>query len=238
MSSSNTPNVATKTAIESMSSLTQPATDEQPVFFYGALMHPMIVRRAIATENPSLEVAPAILHNHTRLHVTSEDYPALVPSKVASNIVPEGRLREEDTTVRGVLVKGLTKKDLELLDAAEGENYSRETVQCTTLARFMPLSSVHSRQVLGELTSHCDSSAAITAYAYTWNAPIDQLSPQVWPFADFLEENVYSWFRKIPPSDPEHTRDFAQHDLILGPVGGEGVILPVTLRGDAIVEAK
>ncbi|KAG8941023.1 hypothetical protein FRC00_012609 [Tulasnella sp. 408] len=198
----------------------------------------MIVRRAIATENPNLEVAPAILRNYTRLHVADEDYPALVPSKVAREIVPGGWLREEDMTVRGVLVKGLTKHDLELLDSAEGSKYSRGTVQCTTLAQFMPLSSVHSRQVLGELTSPSDSSTTVTAYVYTWNAPIDQLSPQVWTFADFLEKNVYSWLRKIPPSDSENTCDITSYDLVLGPVGGEGIILPVTLRGDAIVEVK
>lgn len=221
-----------------MSSSNQPVAGDHPVFFYGALMHPMIVRRAIVTENPNLEVAPAILYKHTRLHITNEDYSALVPSKVASQIVPEGRLREEDTRVRGVLVKGFTKKDLERLDEAEGSKYSRETVHCTTLSQFMPLSSVHSRQVLGEPTSPSDSSATVIAYAYTWNAPIDQLSPQVWTFAGFLEENVYSWLRKIPPSDPENSCDFRQYDLVLGPVGGEGIILPVTLRGDGIVEAK
>lgn len=71
-----------------------------------------------------------------------------------------------------------------------------------------------------------------------WNGPIDQLSPQVWTFDGFLEENVYSWFRRIPPDTPEQTCDFRAYHLVLGPVGGEGMILPVTLRGEAVPEVK
>ncbi|KAG8985061.1 hypothetical protein FRB90_004959 [Tulasnella sp. 427] len=229
MSSSNARHTSAKDQVNS-------GTADKVVLLYGALMHPMIIRQTIAMDNSDLELAPATLSNYTRLHIKDQEHSALVPSDVARKIVPEGRLQPDDMMVRGVLVKGLTQEDLERLDNAQGEKYSRQSVRCTPLAQFMPLATVHSRQLLGELTSSSHPSTKTDAFVYTWKGPLDELSPQVWSFDGFLDEKVYSWFRQIPPGTPEQGTDFRSYKLVLGPVGGEGILLPVMLRGEEIME--
>ncbi|PCH42564.1 hypothetical protein WOLCODRAFT_102363 [Wolfiporia cocos MD-104 SS10] len=92
-------------------------------FFYGTLLHPSILRRVIGHEGQQLKICPALLLEHTRHQIKHADYPAVVPYSKSRQLFGEtGRdLTPEERTVRGTLVTGLSKEDIELLDIFEGD---------------------------------------------------------------------------------------------------------------------
>lgn len=61
-----------------------------------------------------------IQQDHTRHHVKGVDYPAVVPNEIGRKILRRD-LSKWEGSVRGKVVQGLTRKDLELLDIFEGD---------------------------------------------------------------------------------------------------------------------
>lgn len=78
------------------------------LFVYGTLMWPAIVTAVIGRRMVS---TPATLRGYARRRVKGECYPGLVSSAADS--------------VEGVLLKGFTELDFELLDGFEGPEYDR-----------------------------------------------------------------------------------------------------------------
>ncbi|KAG8941024.1 hypothetical protein FRC00_012610, partial [Tulasnella sp. 408] len=74
----------------------EPASEGNTAFFYGTLMHPNILRRVITHKGAELEVAAAILFDHTRFHVKYCDYPAVISSDIASQVISDGTLADDD----------------------------------------------------------------------------------------------------------------------------------------------
>lgn len=89
------------------------------VFFYGTLMHKPILCRVIGNDGNQLTIVDAVLPNHTRHHVQGEDYPAVVPLASGKQLIGQD-LTDDQASVQGTLVTGLTDSDLDLLDQFEG----------------------------------------------------------------------------------------------------------------------
>ncbi|KIO28353.1 hypothetical protein M407DRAFT_243035 [Tulasnella calospora MUT 4182] len=216
----------------------EPAREGNTAFFYGTLMHPKILKRVITHEGAELEVAAAILFDHTRFHVKYCDYPAVISSDIASQVIGDGTLADDDKAVRGVAVKGLTSKDIELLDVFEGDEYSRDEVFCAPITEFNRLSAVDTQQLLAKSgTLPSPSSATVPTFVYKWKAPATRLSSEIWNYNRFLEENVWRWLDREPTD--EEQRDMTQQrmdmqGIIITPQGGEGTIIPAS--GEATSE--
>ncbi|KAG8985060.1 hypothetical protein FRB90_004958 [Tulasnella sp. 427] len=211
----------------------EPAKEGNIAFFYGTLMHPKILKRVIDHEGAELEVAAAILFDHTRFHVKLCDYPAVVSSDIGSQVLSGRTLSDDDKAVRGVVVKGLTARDILMLDVFEGDEYSRDEVVCAPITDFKCLSEVDTQQLLaksGDLPS--PSSATVSTFVYKWKAPTPRLSNEIWNYDRFLEEKVWRWLDR-EPTDEEQQQDMTQQRLdmqgiIIAPEGGEGAIVPAT----------
>lgn len=89
------------------------------LFFYGTLIHPPILHRVIGSDGKHLTFLDAVLDGHARLHIRGEDYPAVVPLEAAREVMKR-ELEGEERSVRGVLVTGLTDRDVGALDVFEG----------------------------------------------------------------------------------------------------------------------
>ncbi|EPQ52835.1 hypothetical protein GLOTRDRAFT_46720 [Gloeophyllum trabeum ATCC 11539] len=89
-------------------------------FFYGTLLHPKILKRVIGNDGSHLQICPAVLLDHTRHHVKHADYPAVVPYE-KSRVFFDKELEPEERSVRGTLVTGLNKRDMDFLDTFEGD---------------------------------------------------------------------------------------------------------------------
>jgi hypothetical protein len=75
----------------------------------------------IGNDGAHLELCPALLREYTRHQVKSADYPAVVPYAQSRAHLFEKDLAAEDRCVRGTLVRGLTKADMDFLDVFEGD---------------------------------------------------------------------------------------------------------------------
>lgn len=82
--------------------------------------------RAAATE----------LQDYTRHHVKNADYPAVVSADKGRKIVGR-QLTDDEASVRGTVVRGLSRSDIQFLDTFEGDvrvsQYNTETRQSHTL---------------------------------------------------------------------------------------------------------
>ncbi|KAG8895667.1 hypothetical protein FRC01_012262 [Tulasnella sp. 417] len=172
----------------------EPAREGNTAFFYGTLMHPGILKRVVKHEGAELEIAAAILFDHTRFHVKYCDYPAVIPSDIAIQVIKDGILADDDKAVRGVVVKGLTSKDIESLDFFEGDQYSRDEVLCALITEFKRLSAVDTQQLLAKSgTLPSPSSATVPTFVYRWNDPLKRLSSETWNYDQFLKEKLWRW---------------------------------------------
>ncbi|KAG8864953.1 mitochondrial Homoaconitase [Tulasnella sp. 330] len=77
----------------------RPDDQGNSAFFYGTLMHPSILRRVIANDGNHLKICSAILFK----------------------VMGEKAISDDEKTVRGVVVRGLTAQDIALLDVFEGD---------------------------------------------------------------------------------------------------------------------
>ncbi|KIK10353.1 hypothetical protein K443DRAFT_80905 [Laccaria amethystina LaAM-08-1] len=89
------------------------------LFFYGTLMHPKILKRVIRNNGAHLQLCSALLLEYTRHRIKDEDYPGIVPYSGSRKLFNYD-LKEEERTVRGILVTGLTAQDVAYLDFFEG----------------------------------------------------------------------------------------------------------------------
>lgn len=138
------------------------ATDSKPdsCFFYGTLMFPAIVTRLLGRSASELDFSEAILPGFVRLHIKERDYPALVTLEDANKTF--GNLGED--SVKGVLVKGLTSAEMDLLDEWEGDEYFKTTTEVTN-----------------------SSGEKKKAWIYQWGPEwMSMLLPRVWHFDAFV----------------------------------------------------
>ena len=82
-------------------------------------------------------------------------------------------LTEDEATVRGRLVTGLTADDIRLLDVFEGDEYRREVLD------VVPLGSL--------------ASTPARAHAYVWAETSRRLEARLWSFADFVRDKASRW---------------------------------------------
>ncbi|KZT06158.1 uncharacterized protein LAESUDRAFT_680239 [Laetiporus sulphureus 93-53] len=166
-------------------------------FFYGTLLHPSILRRVIGHDGDELQICSALLLEHTRHQIKHADYPAVIPYSKSRQLFDRD-LSPEERTVRGTLVTGLSKSDVQLLDVFEGDQYTRESVPVHPLGSFMSLHASIFDPSVAPLTAPplppLDSlSPAIPAQTYIWAQPLSDLSPSIWEYADFVRENAWKW---------------------------------------------
>ncbi|TAQ88653.1 hypothetical protein B7494_g3004 [Chlorociboria aeruginascens] len=190
--------------------------DDYTCFFYGTLMVPKILYRAIyGTTDPDLytdlhalasklSFSPALLPNFSRRHVRYADYPGITA--------------QAGETVRGVLVTGLTKRDLIHLDRFEGAEYVKQKVEVAVLEGEPLLGSV------GNGNEHGDGKAdgkgqdvPVEALTYVFKNP-EGLEEMTWDFERFQREKMWRWtgekYEEFEEVDEERERD---------PTGGRDV---------------
>ncbi|KAH8100760.1 hypothetical protein BXZ70DRAFT_906950 [Cristinia sonorae] len=158
-------------------------------FFYGTLIHPQILRRVIGNPAEHLAVSPAVLLN--------ADYPAIVPTHNSQSIF-QRPLTQDENSVRGILVTGLTDEDIRLLDIFEGDEYTRETVSVHPLVSAEPLNSdnVIVPRTTPSLPPLDALPPAVTAQTYVWVDSLDHLEPAIWEYSDFVKDSAWKWVGK------------------------------------------
>jgi len=85
-------------------------------FTYGSLMWPDIMAQVCGREVAALQQTKAWLNGHMRHPVLGQDYPGLIAQSGAP-------------ALQGVLYRGVTPQELQRLDAFEGEEYERVSVE-------------------------------------------------------------------------------------------------------------
>ncbi|TDL19892.1 hypothetical protein BD410DRAFT_899874 [Rickenella mellea] len=162
-------------------------------FFYGTLLHPKVIKRVLGHNGENLKICPAVLLEHTRHHVKDCDYPAVIPYAKGHSLF--GReLSQEERSVRGNVVTGLTDEDMELLDVFEGDEYTREKVHVHVLGTFEPLNDTSEQTVPAhakELPSEFGD--PIETDVYIWAAPTSLLDPKLWSYDTFIRDNAWKW---------------------------------------------
>ncbi|KAF5391538.1 hypothetical protein D9757_002369 [Collybiopsis confluens] len=166
-------------------------------FFYGTLMHPKILKRVIGNDACHLQIAPAILFEHTRHKLKNADYPGLIPIAQGQKLFDRDLLQEE-RCVRGTLVTGLSAEDMKLLDYFEGAQYTRRNIQVHPLEPLVDISgySVDDASLVparpAPLPPASEMPPPVAAQTYIYN-DIDDLSSELWSFADFVRHNAWKW---------------------------------------------
>ncbi|KAF8839631.1 hypothetical protein BDN67DRAFT_743486 [Paxillus ammoniavirescens] len=166
-------------------------------FFYGTLMHPMILKRVIGNDGSHLRICPALLPDYTRHQIHGADYPGIVPYSKSRGMFDDD-LELEARSVRGCLVIGLSSEDMTLLDIFEGNEYTRELVLVHPL---MP-ANVPPVPATNELEK------ALEVNTYVWCRPLSELRPNLWAFNEFVRDNAWKWVG----SGSEGNRDYAEVD--------------------------
>ncbi|KAK6347091.1 hypothetical protein TWF696_007171 [Orbilia brochopaga] len=146
-------------------------------FFYGTLMaFPILSRVIYGTQHPDpwqrdrLRIRPAILHDHCRYRVRGVDYPGVIPQAGCS--------------VRGTVVEGLSKMDIERLDSFEGDEYDRLHVNANILADDQLLDIHHDARETGEV---------VRAGIYIWVQGSQYLEDSEWDFDHFVKQKLRDW---------------------------------------------
>ncbi|KAF8149898.1 hypothetical protein B0H34DRAFT_666397 [Crassisporium funariophilum] len=184
--------------------------EEHKAFFYGTLMHPKILKRVIYNDGSHLRLCPAVLLGHTRHEVKYADYPGVVPCTRGGRLLENSPLDQEEKSVRGTLVIGLTKHDISSLDIFEGSEYTREKVQVHPLGPFTSLSntSIDLKELVPAhpppLPSPSEMLNAIEAETYIYNDERD-LKAELWSFDDFVTKNAWKWHGKEADNNEDIT---------------------------------
>lgn len=111
---------------------------------------------------------PAVLHGYCRHKVKGADYPAIVA--------------EENQTVRGVFVTGLTEANMEKLDIFEGDEYDRKYVKVKLLEKN------GGKEVEGE-------EKEVAAYVFINPEAVEKGE---WDYEHFRDEKMAHWIREEP----------------------------------------
>ncbi|GAA5854894.1 hypothetical protein JCM9279_000189 [Rhodotorula babjevae] len=183
------------------------------LFFYGTLCHAAVLARVIGSPGEHLTTHDALLVDHARLHVVGEDYPAVVRAHDGAQVLGRA-LTDDEASVRGVLVQGLTDDDLALLDEFEGDEYTR--APCTV----NPLPTTTTSPPADSLPS--TSSASV----YLWTAPLSRLAPSIWSFDQFLRDSAHRWVGPGADANPEFAEVDRRRRM-------RGVITPRGVRASA-----
>ncbi|KAI9446145.1 hypothetical protein H4582DRAFT_1903858 [Lactarius indigo] len=171
-------------------------------FFYGALMHPKILKRVLENDASHLKICPSILPDYMRHKVKNADYPAILPCEKSKALL--GReLTSEESCIRGTLVSGLTAEDVALLDAFEGDQYVRLQVFVHPLGPFtpMPADVVTSGAVEDSLIpadpqplpAASELAQTVPAQTYAWGREDSDLDKELWSFDEFVQKNAQKW---------------------------------------------
>lgn len=153
-------------------------------------------------------------------------------------------LSDEDQAVRGVLVKGLTGRHIEMLDDFEGDvsarhpelpsfayhlalqEYTRKEVKVLPHSPLQPFKTVDPNGLLSKaeaLPTKCPTVGLESAFVYVWDAPIDRLSPEIWSYDTFVRENIWQAWANTDANRP----DPELMSYTIAPEGGEGILVPV-----------
>ncbi|GAA6061312.1 hypothetical protein JCM10212_005426 [Sporobolomyces blumeae] len=149
-----------------------PSTSTHSLFFYGTLCVPAVLARVLDNDASHLSTHDARLDRHSRLHVNGQDYPALVTRAQAEQVRQAKIVDDQDATVQGVVVSGLTDADLAAIDQFEGDEYSRKPCNPVTLDGSSPFVDVES---------------------YFWTSPLSRLSVETWTLSEFLKVAAHRW---------------------------------------------
>jgi len=124
------------------------------------------------------------------------------------------KLSPEEKSVRGSLVTGLSESEVRLLDIYEGDEYARELVPVHPLSAPTTLSpQIHGHQTsLPSAAPHSYSPSSlpppIYAHTYIWIKPPTWLTPSLWSFEDFVNNNAWKWVGVgVGSADNEHYRE-------------------------------
>ncbi|ROV92616.1 hypothetical protein VPNG_09891 [Cytospora leucostoma] len=151
-------------------------SETRTAFFYGTLMEPQVFYSVCySNKDPSEDIKkrhtfhPAILHGYSRRRVRHAAYP--------------GMTEEAGHSVRGALVTGITRANLELLDYFEGSSYDRRVVRPKLLAHVgddKGEGNVEGEQVITESYVYLDK---------------ESLEDKEWDFEEFRREKLKTWTR-------------------------------------------
>ncbi|KAG9015085.1 hypothetical protein FRB94_004204 [Tulasnella sp. JGI-2019a] len=208
----------------------KPSAEGNSAFFYGTLMHPAILRRVIANDGGHLQICPAVLFSHTRLHIQHCDYPAVVSADVGQKVMGNKALDPDEKTVRGVVARGLSAQDVALLDVFEGDEYRRKPVSVIQISSWSSLNDAKTSEILSKSSILPDPSSArkVPAFVYIWDNPIERLAPRIWSYDLFVKEKLGRWLAKDPTDeeqrDDEVNRRVSMAGTIVAPSGGEGTL--------------
>lgn len=153
------------------------ASQNRSAFFYGTLCAPQVLHRVChgssSPDNPiyanhKLKTYPAILHGYRRHRVKNADYPAISP--------------QQNGTVMGVFVTGLTAADIWRLDIFEGDEYRRDKVK----ARI--LTTVGNEDGEGNVEGE-----EAEAETYIWDSDPNGLEDGEWSFETFKRDKMRFW---------------------------------------------
>ncbi|PVF97291.1 PLP-dependent transferase [Serendipita vermifera] len=180
--------------------------DKFSLFLYGTLLHPAVLKRVIGHEGTGLFHQPALLYDFTRHHVKGDTYPAILPWEKADKLFDQtGAIPKPspaERCVRGSLVTGFSRVDIELLDVFEGDEYERQLVSAIPLGPSQPLNvaAADAGVVFDPVTyPPKDSEEAIAsqtkAHVYVWNKSplLETLEPDIWSYETFVKENLHRW---------------------------------------------
>ncbi|KAF7374863.1 Phosphoric monoester hydrolase [Mycena sanguinolenta] len=161
-------------------------------FFYGTLMHPKILTRVIHNDGSHLQICQAVLLKYTRHKVKFADYPGIVPYS-QSHVFFDQELDRDACSVRGTMVTGLTKTDLQFLDIFEGDTpWSASPTTGCSPPHPPPL------------PSDADLPEAVEVDTYVFNE-IGRLMSEIWDFDDFVTKNAWKWFDSGARDNPDFT---------------------------------
>ncbi|KAJ3997416.1 hypothetical protein F5050DRAFT_1799072 [Lentinula boryana] len=187
-------------------------------FFYGTLMHPKILEDVIGNDASHLQIAPAVLFEHTRHKVKYADYPGVVPYHEGQRLFTR-ELTQEERCVRGTLVTGLTSQDMACLDDFEGDEYSRCNIEVHPLR---PLIDVSGNELTYDaslvpadpppLPPTSELLLGIPAQTYIYNNPKD-LEAELWSFDDFVKHNAWKWYGSASDNNPDITEVDRRREL-------------------------
>ncbi|KAF8339718.1 uncharacterized protein EI90DRAFT_2966890 [Cantharellus anzutake] len=170
-------------------------------FFYGTLMAPTILSWVIDNDGSHLQVAPAVLLEHTRHQVKNVDYPAVVAYEQSRSLF-DRELTQDERSVRGTLVNGLTPQDVTSLDLFEGDEYKSEKVQVHILAPPSPMSLASTTHLLSHSTPMPDPlPEPVPCFVYIWIYPLSRLEPILWSYDEFVKEKIHRWLHSEPVGD-------------------------------------
>jgi gamma-glutamylcyclotransferase (GGCT)/AIG2-like uncharacterized protein YtfP len=186
--------------------------DTYSSFVYGTLMSPAIIRRVCyGPELPNsttrtlpmhLKFHPAVLAGFQRHRVRIADYPAII--------------RRESSTVRGMLVSGLTEGDMGRLDIFEGEEYARIKVRVRLVRTKGDLDDEGVKAgggLTGSIADEADLEDEVPTETYIWIGDGDSLAEEEWDFDEFVRERLWRWVGSGGETEGEYEGGFSSVEI-------------------------